>query len=334
MKKVLGIYGADGGFEFLEEGIKFGTIGRADFDRFIDQSRFDLRRVFLAPLKSGQSLTIKPAPFDLIVNYIADIDVNAKTLAMAETICDTAKGTPVLNHPSAVARSQRHLVSAVLQGLDGLQVPKCDLAPAGSASDLLEFIDGLDGAYPLMVRPFGTQTGMGLNRFETFADIESHYAESIKEGLVLLPHYVTEYVEHRSPDGIYRKVRYFVVDGVGYPQHIYMSKEWPVHGASRSGLLLEREDLRNEERQFLDDHTAHQPEALDALFPLMRKRLDLDYFGVDVNFMEDGGTLLFEANAAMNMSSADHFPPGYGYIEPARTAIINAINELISRSVR
>lgn len=330
MKKILGIYGADGGFEFLEEGIKFGTIGRADFDRFIDQSRFELTRIFLAPLQSGESVTISHEPFDLIMNYIADIDVNAKTLAMAEALCRAANNTPILNHPAAVAKTQRHLVSDVLQGLDGLVVPTCKLVPAGSTSDLLEFIKNLEIGYPILIRPCGSQTGIGLNKFDRFAEVEAHYADNFRADAALLPHYVTEYVEHRSPDTYYRKVRYFVVDGVGYPRHGLLAEEWPVHAASRTGLLMSRADLQLAEKNFLDDPKSHQPEGLDGLFPIMAERLGLDYFGIDVNFMQDGQTLLFEANAAMNLVGAEAQLQGYGYVQPAIQAISDALNEMLA----
>lgn len=328
MKKVLGIYGSDGGYRFHADKIEFGSIGRMDFDRFIDQSRINLSRIFLAPMQPAQSLSLKTEPFDLIVNYIADMDVNPRTLAMAECVCDAYPDTPVLNHPAAVARSGRHDVSANLQGIEGLIAPRCELVPAGAASAFAAAIEALHIPWPLMIRPIGTQTGRGLYLFESVDELRGHFRR-MSQNMVVPAHYVTEYVEHRSPDRLYRKVRYFIVDGIGYPKHMCMSADWPVHVSARGKLMSEREDVRQEERAFLEGSLALAPDGFQSMVGEIKDRLKLDYFGIDLNFTADGQVLVFEANAAMTLVSGSDEPPGFEYMKPATDEIAEAINRLL-----
>src|SRR5439155_1080338 len=51
--------------------------------------------------------------------------------------------------------------------------------------------------------------------------------------------YVTEFVDFRSPDGLYRKYRVLVIDGVPYAKHMIASDSWNIHAEDRTSVVLE-----------------------------------------------------------------------------------------------
>ena len=67
--------------------------------------------------------------------------------------------------------------------------------------------------------------------------------------------------------------------------------------------MLERAELRDEERGMLErPRQAFESSVVETL-RAVRKRMPLDYFGVDFGIAADGAVVLFEANATMDSIS-------------------------------
>ena len=54
-----------------------------------------------------------------------------------------------------------------------------------------------------------------------------------------------EYIDTKSPDGIFRKYRYYAIGDLGFPHHIHMKRHWWVKG--EEGGRLEHSDAIKEE---------------------------------------------------------------------------------------
>src|SRR5438270_862921 len=72
---------------------------------------------------------------------------------------------------------------------------------------------------PLIVREAGSHAGKGLTLIAD-SDATDELERFAFDGRDL---YVTAYVDFRSSDGLYRKYRVLVVDGVPFPRHMVAS---------------------------------------------------------------------------------------------------------------
>jgi glutathione synthase/RimK-type ligase-like ATP-grasp enzyme len=245
-----------------------------------------------------------PAPdrYDLVFNTIGDADLaepSAAAVADFLKVCPR----PLLNDPDRVMRTRRDRTPALLGGLEDVAVPRtvrleaAALEAKGLAALALEH--GFAG--PVLVRPAGSHGGQGLR---LAANSDALAAIAPPKGL---DHYLTEYVDYRSRDDLYRKYRILFVDGQPYPYHLAISEGWLVHHES-SGMAG-FDDRRAEEAAFLDDPQAAIGARGMAAIRRVGQALDLDYCGVDFSVLPDGRLLIFEANATMLAHSEDPAGP-------------------------
>ncbi|MEM8884553.1 MAG: hypothetical protein AAGD14_10820, partial [Planctomycetota bacterium] len=96
-----------------------------------------------------------------------------------------------------------------------------------------------------------------------------------------------EYLDVRSPDGRFRKYRYFAAGELGVSHHMQTAENWWVKG----DRLLHGDELREEECAFLDVPNPHH-EKLQAA----RRSLELDLVAIDYSIDRDGELVIWEAN--------------------------------------
>jgi hypothetical protein len=170
--------------------------------------------------------------------------------------------------------------------------------------------------FPLLLRRSGFHTGEHFvyvaNRHELPKAIDSL---SSAEKLLLI-----SYLDARGADGMSRKYRVMFIDGVIYPLHLAISRDWKVHYFSSA--MAQDPSLREEERCFLEDMpTALGATAMRALRQICTT-LDLEYAGIDFAVASDGSILLFEANATMVV-----FPPSQDAMWDYRRRAIDDVIE-------
>ena len=235
-------------------------------------------------------------------------------------------GLPVLNHPEAVVKTTRQQVSATLQGIDGLVVPKVLRVYNNSDAFLATaLLLEREIGFPLILREPFQQMGRGA--------IKIISAEQLLSELRTLPFtqiYAIQYFDNPVTARIYRKIRAAIVGEEIFISHVLYGGDWNVHREKDDavGKGLEEHPLTV---GFADAITSDPisvmgSQAMENLQEV-RRRIDLDLFGIDFDLMPDGRLLFFEANAAMHISFGDKY--GHGDV---RKKMLVALHDLFEKT--
>lgn len=258
---------------------------------------------------------------DLVWNVISDIDQNPDTIDVARKLVATAR-PPIINPPGLLSRTRRHTLSQLLQDVDGVIAPKVLLLRNPTLDRVKKLATEADFRFPAILRPTGSHNGEVLGVFgapeeltEIFGDRKNTY-------------YLTEFVDVRRADGFYRKTRFFFVgDRIITRQHI-IGNEWSVHGRSSRGAMAENASLQAESRASLIDGFEALPDATRAAVDDIRRRIGLDYCGLDCCIQPDGQVVVFEANATMNFKPLFR-NPATQHNRAALPRMLSAMRQLI-----
>jgi tetratricopeptide (TPR) repeat protein len=230
--------------------------------------------------------------YDVMWNTIAESPTAVSALAIAKYIMRTQE-KPVLNAPVRVLATARPMLSQTL-------------ANTGAIVPALAFIDraGLergniaDIPFPIIVRPMGSHAGAGLERLEQPTDLPAYVQRHPAK-----QYFVSPFVDYSSEDGYFRKYRIVFVDGIPYPVHLAISKNWMIHYYNAS--MAENQWMRDEEARFLEDpRSAFDGPRFETLVKI-GSAVALEYFGIDCAIDRAGNVLMFEADAAMLVHTSD-----------------------------
>ena len=265
--------------------------------------------------------------FNLMLNKIADPDVESESLIALQTYLAHHPGTPVINHPGKVLKTTRDANYQRLKDRPGVQFPQThrvtfDKADADMVAATISRL-GLDGG-PVILRATGTHTARTTALIRTRADIEAYVGDTALSG----PHYLIRYIELLWQGDYFRKLRLFNIDGTLYPTVCHIDQTWNVHGGNRKDMMRDNNALMDEEKRFLLDWRSYvgadNADRLEALID----EVGLEFFGIDFNVGPDG-VLIYEMNAAMRHSfdHAKNFP----YKMPFDLMITQAFSDMITR---
>ncbi|MFC4440678.1 ATP-grasp domain-containing protein [Caulobacter henricii] len=253
----------------------------------------ELGRIHVAPSYFRQSKRWNPNAADLLWNIISDVDQNPDTLDIARKLVSTAS-RPIVNPPSLMGRTRRHTLAGLLQGLDGVIVPKVLLLRNPTLERVSKAAAEAGFRFPAILRQTGSHNGEMLGVFNAPEDMAQIFGDRKNA------YYLTEFVDVRRADRFYRKSRFFFVgDTIITRQHVIADK-WYVHGGA--GVLAEHAALRDEARAMLIDGFEALPLATRTAVDAIRQAIGFDYCGLDCCIQEDGRVVVFEANATMNFS--------------------------------
>lgn len=326
MRNVLFLYGIDDTNKVIvrslnPQGVNYVLRGNIDiFKDLSSDARLRADRALLGGVQPGAPQVARP---DVVFNCIADADTNRKTLGMAIQAL-APLGIPVLNHPGRVISTRRDEVAAKLQGIPGLHIPQIVRIQPKSRREILEALERGPVTYPAIVRSAGTHGGESMALLHSAADAEL---------LDVFPcdgseFYLISFVDYRSTDGWYRKMRIVLIDGRPYARHMLFHDDWKVNARVRKITMTQHETTRQEEQAFLDSFD-------NELLPLWRDRLaaiharlGLDYCIVDCTLLPDGRLMVFEANAGGNTlrhGDPERFPYLSAHVNRLREAVFQML---------
>lgn len=311
--RLLVLLGGDEGSKATAPG-RYRVAGNSDVFKLIPES-FKVERLKLRWQDLRGNMRPDLSRFDCVLNLVSDPDQHPRTLDAVGKLLRGYRGR-VVNRPEPVLRSTRDLVAKRLAGIAGLRVPKVlrlRNPKPGAASTAVERA-GLD--FPLIARLAGTHTGEIVGLVD---GPEALDAACSGRGEFIL----TEFVDFRSDDGLYRKYRLWSFGGTTIFRHMVIADNWNVHVKDRIRFMIDRPNFVEEEVRLLQRLEGAFPEPVHAVFNAVRERLGLDFFGMDFGIDRQGTVVLFEANATMSFFPLEPHPR-FAYLgklrEPARDA--------------
>jgi hypothetical protein len=310
--------GGDEADQIRRSGQRITIAGSADLGKLLP-NREIIRRLLITRNQQPHQAELNGHP--VIVNMITEAETSGRIL---DSLKELLRGVTarVINPPDAVLASTRDEVARLLSGTPGLVVPKILRLRGGDATLAAKAIEDKGIVPPVIVREVGTHTGktVGLHRS---IDAAVAALASGKEYMA------TQFVDFASRDGLYRKYRVWFIGRHAVLRHMYVSDDWNVHSADRARFMAHHPAVIAEERALIE---SLEPFGADVreVFRAVRKRMPLDFFGLDFAVLPDGKVVLFEANATMSF-----FPlwrdsnPEFQYlercVEPARAAFMELV---------
>lgn len=243
----------------------------------LEHSDIRLDLLFLVP---GQPLPAVVPDHDVAMVAIGESGSNAPLLQDLTGLL-ASWPRPVLNRPQNVLHCARHTVYQLLKDVAGLHMPVTERRQRQQLNDL---------RWPVTIRPVDTQGGHGLAKLEEEAELHAYLAAHHASEF-----YVAQYLDYRSADGWFRKMRIALIDGAPYLCHLAISSHWMVHyhGAAMDQSAPKRAEEAALMASFDHDFAVRHGAALGAI----STRLGLDYVVLDCAQAADGGLLLFEADS-------------------------------------
>jgi glutathione synthase/RimK-type ligase-like ATP-grasp enzyme len=272
-----------------------GMSHNTPLDFVVDRSPVQLDWLFVAP---DQELPEAIPDHDVLIVAIGESGRETPALAHVERLL-ASWPRPVLNRPERVGRCARDVVCELLRHTVGLQV---------AATRRVARVDLHAPQSPATIRPVGSQAGKGLEKIETQAELDDYRGRHADPAF-----YVSDFVDYRSPDGLFRKLRIALIDGRPYVCHVAIAEHWMVH--YKTAGMFDSHEKRLEEaatmRAFEHDFAFRHGAALRAI----ADALGLDYVVIDCAEARDGRLLLFEADNRAWIHASD--PVGLFPYKPA-----------------
>jgi glutathione synthase/RimK-type ligase-like ATP-grasp enzyme len=214
---------------------------------------------------------------------------------------------PVFNAPQCIPNAERSMASALLQNVPGLLMPPTHQV----TRDLLQSV--LDGQlpihqifggcrFPIILRPVGSHAGRDLERIEDSAGISRYLSEVSGTDF-----YISNFIDYRSADGLYRKYRIAIIAGQPFACHMAISSDWMIHYVNAG--MYEDSAKRAEEASFMKNFAEFADRHGSALLEIY-KRSELEYLCIDCA-EANGDLFIFEIDHAMvihAMDSEEMFP--------------------------
>jgi hypothetical protein len=261
-------------------------------DFVVDDARWTLHRWFLPDRECAERAIPR---VDLIVNALGDSVAGAAALADAQAILAANASVPSINAPERLPGLGRDRLAGTLAGIPGVRVPDARRVTHATLAASGGDVEGL--GYPLLVRPIDTHGGRGLERLDHPGELPGYLARTNAEA-----YDCSAYVDYRSPDGWFRKLRIMFVGGVAYPYHLAIDDRWMIHYYRTATTVTPW--MHGEEARFLTE-----PERAVAgwrsAVPAIAAALGLDYVGIDCAQLPGGELLVFEADSAMLVHALD-----------------------------
>jgi hypothetical protein len=282
--------------------------------------RLDL--LFLIP---GQPLP-KTVP-DHDVMFFAASEPDAATLARMQRLF-ASWPRPVLNNPAALPGLARDRLAASLAGLNDICSPATRQISRAELDDVLagrSVGDILPGCgYPVLIRPIGSHAGIGLEKIDDLEQLSRYVS-----GSDAADYFVSQFVDYRAADGLYRKYRIAFIGGQPQLCHMAASQHWMVHYLNAS--MAEHAARRDDEAHAMATFDTGFAARHQAAFAALNKVLRFDYYSVDCGELPDGRLVVFEADTAAIihlMDPIEMFP--YKHVQMRR--VFQAFGDLLHRS--
>ena len=295
-------------------------------DCLLENSDVDLDYYYVSP---GMPLALTVPEHDALIVAIGESDENRDLLVWLEqALVDWPK--PVINSPHNIPATGRDTASRLLQDVPGLLIPPtlhahraALLDIATGAARLPEQFAGCD--FPIILRPVGSQAGIDLDKIECPEEIAAYLSR-----VNAAEFFLSRFIDYSGKDGLFRKFRVALIDGMAFACHMAVSSNWMVHYVNAG--MYEDAQKRAEEASFMahfDDFAQRHRLALDAIY----QRTGLDYLCIDCAETRDGQLMVFEIDHVMvvhAMDPEDLFPYKHVHLQKVQKAFRDYLFRLVA----
>ncbi|WP_211251822.1 ATP-grasp domain-containing protein [Andreprevotia chitinilytica] len=291
----------------------------------LENSDIDLDFYYLSP-EAPFAVADAVPEHDVLLVAISEADENHALLHWLEQVLADWP-TPVINAPQHIPSVERSMACALLHNAPGLLIPptfrisRADLtAIANGDAYLPELLADCD--FPVILRPVGSHAGRDLDKIDQ-PDHVAAYLAKVGDA----EFYISRFIDYRGKDGLFRKFRVALVDGVPFACHMAVSSHWMIHYVNAG--MYEDAPKRAEEADFMahfDEFAQRHRSALNAIY----QRTQLDYLCIDCAETPDGQFFVFEIDHAMvvhAMDTEDMFP----YKQANMLKVRNAFRDFLFR---
>lgn len=255
----------------------------APLDYLIEHTDIQLDLLYIIP---GQPLPDIIPEHDVMIVAAGESGKNRAVLQTLDPLIECWP-RPVLNPAKYILNCSRDNVYQKLKDLPGLTIPRTRRL---SRQALVALSNEHEAPHaPYTVRPLDSQAGYGLAKIDSAAELAAYLAASDAQEF-----YTSKFIDYRSQDDLYRKVRIALIDGAPYVSHLAISDYWIVHYGSAH--MAEHPERREEEAQFMRDFDAGFARRHQNALRSVSERLKLDYVVIDCAETMGGDLLIFEAD--------------------------------------
>lgn len=288
--------GADGNLELILSG---SSNLAATLSPLLSAAGVSASRVII----SASQLRYQLPEADLIFNEVSEPDSHQKALRVASKLIEKLN-LAVINPPASILNTRREQLSETLNFSTDLIVPKTIRCTPASPDDVIQIWQQHFTDQAAVIRSAGDHGGTSTLRLNTPEELELLHRFAYDGRDYLL----SEFLDYRSSDGLYRKYRFALINGTAYLRHMIISDSWMIHSRSREYMDAHPEYYA-EELHLLTEYAVEIPPALAAKLADINRRTGTDYLGLDCNLTAQGQIIVFELNANMNMFKNIKFEP-------------------------
>ncbi|MDO8207448.1 MAG: RimK family alpha-L-glutamate ligase [Gallionella sp.] len=258
-------------------------------DYLVEDSDIQVELLYIRP---GQPLPDCIPEHDVAIVALGESDQSRPALEMMDRLTEHWP-RPVLNLAKNILCNSRDAIYQQLKDIPGLLIPptlrisRQDLVSVSRQELPTEQLFG--GTYPVTVRPLVSQGGKGLARIANAPELATYLDASDDEEF-----FVSFYIDYRSKDGLYRKARIALIDGMPHICHLAISSHWIVHYGSAG--MTDSAAKREEEARFMREFDTVFGKRHHQALRSIAEKLALDYVVIDCAETTNGDLLVFEAD--------------------------------------
>jgi hypothetical protein len=290
----------------------------------LERSDVVLHMLYVVP---GQPIP-RPLPdHDIAIVTACESDRNREILNEMERLIPDWP-CPVLNHPRGISKLSREKMSSFLRTISGVAMPatirigRAVFEQIGLGLTSIAEILG-DATFPIIARPVDSHAGKALVKLDAPSEIAAYLA-----GQQDPEFFISQFIDYRSSDGLFRKYRIIWVDGRPYPCHMALTEDWKIWYYNAG--MAESAAKREEEARFMGTFETGFARRHAAALSQIGGQFELEYFGIDCAELPDGRLLVFEGDNSLVVHDMD--PPAlYPYKSPHMQKLFAAFREMLKR---
>ena len=313
-------------------------------DCLLETANVSLDMLYLS--EDGADRALLDAPADTLSNALPEHDLlfiaiapaarHEALLARLDTLTRNWP-RPVLNLPAQITWTLRDQADQHLRDIPGLLTP---LTRYVSRSTLSQISSGqqhlhktlTQARFPIIVRPIDTHAGQGMVKIEQAAELVAFLQQASNDSVQAF--HLSNFIDYRSADGLYRKYRIVLIDGQPYACHMGISTHWMIHYLNADMDSANAASKRAEEARFM--HDFDQPGGFAqrhaAALVALHKRIPLDYLVIDCAEV-DGELLVFEVDPSAVVHAMDPVAV-FPYKQPQMQKVFRAFCAMLAARCR